>query len=421
MSEFLHHNPAGLTPRRVFLAVPSYGPISAFTTLSLFRAHTALVEAGYGVELGLLAGECHVDDARNRLVREFLNGTCTDLVFIDADIGFIPDDLLRLLSHDRDVVGGTYPMKQAIEQFPVRLKGGEIWSDKDGLIEVDGLPTGFLRVRRNVLERLAADSLEYQIKGGEDTQTTRLIFERLIIDGGRVSGDYAFCHKWKQAGGRIWCDPEADLGHVGDKTWTGTLSAHLKNRAGLSLVDGITRLRDGTERDRDYWNLVREWGNDPWSAGPELLKAGVMVARQAKGPILETGCGLTTLVMAAVTGQHVHALEHKDEWASKVEQAARRLGLSNLTIHRAPLKHTPAGRWYDPPRLPWADFDVVLCDGPPRFEANRRILMGVMASHDCRPRCILVDDAETEGDAVPPDYRTEIKGQLRKFAVGLRN
>jgi len=63
----------------------------------------------------------------------------------------------------------------------------------------------------------------------------------------------------------------------------------------------------------------------------------------------------------------------------------------------------------------------VLCDGPSRREANRRILFGVMATHDCRPKCILVDDADTEGDSIPAPYRTEIRGELRKFAVGLRN
>jgi hypothetical protein len=89
-------------------------------------------------------------------------------------------------------------------------------------------------------------------------------------------------------------------------------------------------------------------------------------------------------------------------------------------IHEAPLVDMPAGKWYEVPKLAW-DFDLVLCDGPPRKEGNRRILWGVLATHDCRPRCILVDDADTEGEAVPNNYRTEIKGQIRKFAVGLRN
>lgn len=421
MPTCLHHAPGGSSPRRVFLALPSFGPVSGPTTFSLFRAHPALIEAGFDVHLALLLGDCHVDDARNRLVRDFLATDCTDLVFIDADVGFEAQDLLRLLAHDRDIVGGTYPLKQAIEQFPVRLKPGEVWADPDGLIEVDGLPTGFLRIRRAVLEKLARLSVPYRFCGSDDDAPASLIFERTIVDGGRTSGDYSFCNKARAAGYKLYADPECYLSHTGENTWIGSLGSHLKRRAGVALADGIGRIASRTERDGDYITLIREWNNDPWQCGPELLKTAVAVARQARGVVLETGCGLTTLAMAAANpAVTVHALEHQDEWALKVEREARRLGLANVVIHRAPLKAYATGRWYELPRLPWGEVDVVLCDGPPRQDANRRILFGVIATHDARPRCVLVDDATTEGDAVPPEYRTEIMGELRKFAVGLR-
>lgn len=419
MSLAIHHNPPGNRPRRVFLAVPSYGPVSGITTFSLFRAHTALNEAGFDVELALLLGDCHVDDARNALVRDFLASTCDDLVFIDADIGFQETDLIRLLSHDRDVVGGAYPKKCDTESYPVKIGGGEVWSDADGLISVEGVGTGFLRIRRNVLETLAADSVEYVTA---ENLPTRMVFERLVIDGVRYSGDIAFCVKWRRKGGKVYVDPACYLEHRGDKSWTGTYGSHLRKMNGLALIDGITSIREGTETDAKYLDLMLEWGNDGFAASPELLKAAVMVARQCKGVALETGSGLSTLVMAAANpALTIHALEHQPEWAAKVEAAAKRLGLTNIVVHCAPLTDYPAGKWYEVPRIDWTDVDLVLCDGPPRKEANRRLLWGVMATHDCRPRCVLVDDADTEGDAVPADYRTEIKGQFRKFAVGLRN
>lgn len=415
----IRHNPPGANPRRVFLAIPSYGPVSGHTAFSLFRAHPALLEAGYDVELSLLLGDCHVDDARNRLVADFLASRCSDLVFIDSDIGFQSADLLRLLSHDVDVVGGAYPKKSDTEEYPVWLDGGEIWSNAAGLIECNGIATGFLRIRRNVLETLAADAEVYRTASGD---SVRMVFERLIVNGGRVSGDMAFCHKWRQRGGKVFADPECYLEHRGEKTWSGTFATHLRKTHGLALTQAIARIRDGKERDTDYFDLALEWGNDGFAAGVELLKASVMVARQVKGIALETGCGLTTLVMAAANPDlTIHAIEHKDEWASKVLQAAKRLGLSNIVIHHCPLRDTPAGKWYETPRLPWQDVELVLCDGPPLREANRRILFGVMATHDCRPKCILVDDAATEGDSIPAPYRTEIRGELRKFAVGLRN
>jgi hypothetical protein len=414
----IYHSLPGVRPRRVFLALPSYGEISGITAFSLFRAHPALLDAGFDVELGMLLGDCHVDDARNSLVADFLESGCDDLFFIDADVGFQNNDIIRLLNHDRDVVGGAYPKKSDNPEYPIWLKDGEIWSDRDGLIEVNGIATGFLRIRRRVLEDLAKTAQRYTTQLGRNVP---MIFERLIIDGMRFSGDMAFCYKWVQAGGKVFADPDCYLEHEGNKRWSGTLGSHLRTLHGMALKTPLYKVAHGIEQDSDYLEMCLEWGNDGFAAGSELLKACVMVARQVSGSVLETGCGLSTLVIAAANPSlTVHALEHKWEWAVKVEQAAERLGLKNIVIHRTHLVDTPAGKWYDAPRLPWDDIQLVLCDGPPRKEGNRRILFGVMATHDCRPKCILVDDAETEGDSIPEDYRTEIKGQLRKFAVGLR-
>lgn len=414
----LTHNPPRVRPRRVFLAIPSYGAPSGLLAFSLFRAHVDLREAGFDVELSLLMGDCHVDDARNHLVHDFLESSCDDLVFIDADVGFQTSDLIKLLNYDRDVVGGVYPKKSDIESYPAWLPGGEIWTDKDGLIEAVGFGTGFMRIRRNVLEKMASVAPEYV---DDHNKTVKQIFYRETINGKRNSGDIAFCRKWAGMGGKVYVDPSFYMEHRGEKTWGGNYGAYLRRVNGISLTESLNKIRDKTENDDVYFQMMCEWGNDPWSAGPELLKACVMVARQVKNCVLETGSGLTTLVMAAANPElTIHCLEHKAEWAAKLQQEVARLKLNNIVIHVAPLKDYPAGKWYDVPRLPWNDFELVLCDGPPRQEGHRKTLFGVMATHDCRPKCILVDDADTEGDSIPSPYRTEIKGQLRKFAVGLR-
>ena len=394
--------------------------MSGITAFSLFRSHPELQAAGFDVELGMLLGDCHVDDARNSLARDFLASRCDDLVFVDADIGFQSRDLIRLLTHDCDVVGGAYPKKSDIDEYPVALFPGEQRA-RNGLLEVRGIATGFLRISRKAMQTLWDQSAEYAVRG-DNQAPCRTIFERLIVNGARMSGDMAFCHKWREAGGKVYADPECYLEHRGEKSWTGTLGSYLRKSNGIALVNGIRRIQAGTETDTDYFDLMLEWGNDGWAAGPELLKACVMVARQCKGAALEAGSGLTTLVMAAANPHlKVYALEHNRGWSERLKGEAHRLGIDNIVVVDAPLVQYPAGRWYDLPWLPWHEFDLVLCDGPPRADANRRILWGVMATKDCRPRCILVDDAETEGDAVPPEYRTEIKGELRRFAVGLRN
>jgi predicted O-methyltransferase YrrM len=419
MGLLLHHNPPGGNSRRVFLAVPSYGEPNGITAFSLFQAHPELIKAGYDVELCLLLGDCHVDDARNRLVNEFLKSSCTDLVFIDADVGFQTADLIRLLSYDRDVVGGIYPKRGDIEEYPVMYVGGEIWSDKDGLIEVAGLPAGFLRIRRNVLETLARDAAEYCVKG-DSTEKIKQVFERSIINGARYSSDNYFCVKWRELGGKIYVDPNCYLEHRGHKIWVGTFGSYLRNINGLSL-SGLKKLTDKTETDHTYIELMLEWGNMPWAAQPDFIKAAVMMVRQIDGPVLEVGSGMSTLAMAAANPDiTIHALEHDGGWYAKILRDLDRLKIKNVKVYLCDLKQYPKGRWYDPPELPWQDFQMVLCDGPPRAGANRNILWDFMNLNGGSPRCLLVDDANRDGKFIPAGYNGEVVGINRKFAIGLR-
>jgi hypothetical protein len=422
---YLLHHSTGVSngARGVFIATPTYGPPSAVFSFSLLRAQDALRAAGYRVEVSLLVGDCHVDDARNRLVREFLRSTCDDFVFIDSDVGFGAAELLTLLSYDRDVVGATYPLKQGQDDYPARLFPGVIQADADGLIEVDGLPTGFLRIRRHVLQAMFDEAPKYTIRGSDDRAPCALIFERQLMDGGRVSGDYAFCRKHRARGGKVYCAPEIYLEHAGEKVWGGSFGSFLRRQNGLSLRDSIEAIRKGTENARSLMQLVTEWGNDPYSAGPELLSACAQVARQLRGAVLECGSGLSTLIMGAANPDlHIHALEDTDLWRFRVTEAAESLGLGNITVHKAPLDDYAQGRWYSPLYLPWDLIDAVVCDGPSRQRGSREILLSALDAAECRPRVMLLDDAASqcapfEQWAAANNYRFELKGELRQFAI----
>ena len=208
----------------VFIAIPCHGEISAPTFVSFFEGAQFLDALGFNITLCVEAGNCHVDDARNSLVRRFIDTQCTDFVFIDADVGFRCEDLHKLVTVDRDIVAGVYPKKDDNEEFPVMVMPGEaLWSDKDGLVEVLGVPTGFLRIKRDVLVNLYNKALHFTGSGGPLGMTYGVIFERGIQEGRRMSGDYAFCAKARAAGYRIFVDPEMQFSHTGAKTWSGTL------------------------------------------------------------------------------------------------------------------------------------------------------------------------------------------------------
>lgn len=382
--------------QRVFLASPVYDGLGAGFTFAYFETAAALAKAGIGAEPAILAGDCHVDDARNRLVRDFLLSDCTDLVFLDSDLRWDAEDLISLLRHDENIVAATYPVREGDERYPIRMLDATAQADSGGLIEVEGVPTGFLRIRRNVLEALASKAVSYRCKTDRRGYIP-LIFERTIVNGDRWGGDYNFCRKARALGERVMLDPEIYLEHYGKDFRCGSFGAWLRDANDTTLSDALSRIRLGRERPATFLELVRFWDN-PWSVGPETLAICASLARQAQGPILEAGSGLTTLVMAAANPEvTVYCLEHDLGWITKIKALALETGVTNIAIVSCALED----RWYKVgDELP-EYFALGLNDGPPRDLGNR---VGFF-DHGWADRCEIVvcDDADN------PTYMADLR------------
>lgn len=153
--------------------------------------------------------------ARDNAASEFLKTDCTDLLFIDSDIAFTVADVDRICSHDLDVVGGCYPLKQEAEKPTLVLSlvdGAK--HDENGLIECTGIGTGFLRIRRSVFEKLAPHAKTFKNDKGETEQD---FFPSGVDDGKYWGEDLAFCRLWRKHGGKVWADYQIRLSHFGVK------------------------------------------------------------------------------------------------------------------------------------------------------------------------------------------------------------
>jgi len=358
--------------------------------MSMVDSCTWMGENGVKFDYWLHTEDCHVDDARNFLVKMFMDSGAPYMVFIDDDVGWDTEALAKLLCFkDADIVGGAYPLRQTEEDYPIRIrKPSEVptlQARSDGLLEVEGVPTGFMRISRKVIEALSEKRKHLwftpkESKTSEHHEKLQIIFERMMVDGHRWSGDLNFCREARMLGFKVWVDPEITFSHMGMKRWEGNLGNYLRKMNGIlhPLLDmAMEKLITGDNSLENFAQIFK-WYGQPYAMGPSGMKAVYDTCLEAKGPILEVGSGLTSVIAGLAcrrTGNIVHSLEHDMEWFRITRNYLQQWKVRETHLYYAPLaeypEHTIKGKplmWYGDNVLndiP-TEFDVAIIDGPPR-------------------------------------------------------
>lgn len=376
------------------LATVVYRDPAASYTFSMAASRMALAAAGWASAYYLLSGNCHVDDARNAVCRDFLTSDCTDLVFLDADVSWKPDDLVTLLNFDADFVGGVYPYRRDndVDMMPVRCLAGAV--PENGLVEVDGLPTGFLRLKRHVIERMAAFAPKLR-----DTPTNPpmpVLFERDFLGEGRRSGDIRFAMRWREMGGKVHAALDLVLGHTGTMIHHDSMAAYMRRWGSETLSYMAKEIKAGRV-SAELFDEARYAFKNPFTPPSSVLMTAALAARKADGDILEIGSGLSTIAMAAATEKKVWAVEHDPVWAAKLEQMAYQAGTRNIALVTAPIKDG----WYDPKEMEGIPdhFALAFCDGPPRAVGSRMPFFERLAQ---TADIVIADDCDD------PGYRAQV-------------
>ncbi len=227
----------------IMVCTPCFGRMvtSAYME-SVLRLQVGCAANGVNFGIKLTGSDALITRARAELVAHFLNDPRpTHLMFIDADIGFEPEQVFRLLRFDADVVAATYPIKEIDwKRFAEAARAGRrpetaglhyvMHADfplqtRNDFAKVRYAGTGFVLIRRSALERLCAAHPELKYRqvhyaGGDemaDNQHRYALFDTMIDpeSGEYLSEDYAFCRRWLDLGGEIWLDLKSKLAHFG--------------------------------------------------------------------------------------------------------------------------------------------------------------------------------------------------------------
>jgi hypothetical protein len=205
--------------RTVMIGSPSHdGKIEAWHVAALVETCKIGLANNINVIPIYMSYDALVQRARNDIAKLALESNVDDLFFIDSDVDWNPMDFFKMLNYDVDVVGAALIKKSEIQQYAVKITEGFKVED-NGLVEVAGVGTGMLRIRKDALIKIAESSEEY--KEPHKQTPTKSIFEVKVIDGELWSEDIVFCKKWKDLGGKVYLDPMVNLGHSGSKRWVG--------------------------------------------------------------------------------------------------------------------------------------------------------------------------------------------------------
>jgi len=243
------------------VGTPCYGrQVTDLYAGSLLKLQMACVNRGVRLQVQMLGSDALITRARQNIVADFLaNDAATHLIFIDADIGFEPEQLFRLMDFDADVTAAIYPIKRidwgkvsafaeakktplesAALSYMIEFADGERIQVTNGFARVKYAGTGFLMMRRQVL--LSMIDRYPELRYGHDHKPDdrlggsnwRCALFNCMIDqatGTYLSEDFSFCKRWTDMGGEIWADLESRLTHVGTVSFRGDIATQFTKAA----------------------------------------------------------------------------------------------------------------------------------------------------------------------------------------------
>lgn len=190
---------------RLAVGIPHTGSLKADTARGLI---SLVGELRGTITLNFLFhGGCYVHKNRETLVKQALELNYTHLLFIDTDMIWHPGSVERLLSLKKPIIGADYHERRLPLRSTIKV------ADKNGKLKAIpkekfpkkpfkcwAIPTGFMLIDLSIMKKIPKPWFFFELEDGEFA----------------MGEDIWFCRQATKAGIDIWCDPEIEVGHIGE-------------------------------------------------------------------------------------------------------------------------------------------------------------------------------------------------------------
>lgn len=248
---------------KIYIAIPAYGSqVYAEFVSSLLKLTNLFNKNKIEYSVEFMGSESLISRARNNFVARFYaESNYTHLLFLDADLIFNPDCVLKMISENKELIGSPYPKKKynwskivslvkddkdmelsrgLMTDINYNFSKGEV-NVKSTCLETKDIPTGFMLIRRSVISSLMMNYPERKYKNniaGFDKAMDNYfydIFGTGVVNGTYLSEDYYFCHLCREIGIKPYLETGFTFGHVGKEVFFGNLAQQLMHYEGDTM------------------------------------------------------------------------------------------------------------------------------------------------------------------------------------------
>jgi hypothetical protein len=231
------------------IGTPMYGGMcTSEYTQSLLNLSESANKSDVKLTTIFLGNESLIQRGRNTIAHHFMNlPDATHLLFIDADLKFRTEDIVRMIKADKSFIVGPVALKgynwEEIRQaaingedeinrtggvFNINKLPGIDMVDENEPFEIEHGGNAFMMLRRDVFETLKPHTPIYT-NGGASLPDGCEIYDYFRVEINKdtnhlLSEDYFLCHSYRQLGGKVWCAPWVETGHFGSHLFNGKYS-----------------------------------------------------------------------------------------------------------------------------------------------------------------------------------------------------